>query len=208
MTAAVPPPAARKQPPSIDDILKAKRDKEAAAAKPKFIPKAERERIALEKRKKEVEEAQKRREASNGDSDVWRHSQEHNRTNGHASYNGHNGSSSSVPTGPRSMRDAPTGPSSMRNDRRNGDMAPPPPPDKKGNKRPAEDAEALIRQRYMGAEQNQSTFSAKKKRKRAALEANPHAKDEREQRVFGFRYFPTEKARARAEKQLSDNEVS
>ncbi|CAG5183709.1 uncharacterized protein ALTATR162_LOCUS10715 [Alternaria atra] len=159
MTAAVPPPAARKQPPSIDDILKAKREKEAAAAKPKFIPKAERERIALEKRKKEVEEAQKRRESSNGDSNAWKNSQDDNRTNGH------NGSSS-VPTGPRSMRDAPTGPSSMRHDRRNGDMAPPPPPDKKGNKRPAEDAEALIRQRYMGAEQNQSTFSAKKKRKR------------------------------------------
>ncbi|KAI4642211.1 mRNA splicing protein prp28 [Alternaria ventricosa] len=164
MTAAVSPPAARKQPPSIDDILKAKREKEAAAAKPKFIPKAERERIALEKRQKEVEEAQKRREASNGDSDAWRHSQDNNRTNGH---NSHNGSSSFVPTGPRSMRDAPTGPSSMRNDRRNGDMAPPPPPDKKGNKRPADDTEAaLIRQRYMGAEQNQSTFSAKKKRKR------------------------------------------
>ena len=164
MTAAVPPPTARKQPPSIDDILKAKREKEAAAAKPKFIPKAERERIALEKRQKEVEEAQKRREASNGDGDAWRHSQDNNRTNGH---NSHNGSSSFVPTGPRSMRDAPTGPSSMQNDRRNGDMAPPPPPDKKGNKRPADDTEAaLIRQRYMGAEQNQSTFSAKKKRKR------------------------------------------
>lgn len=54
----------------------------------------------------------------------------------------------------------------------------------------------------------QQRREAKKKRKRAALEANPHAKDEREQRVFGFRYFPTEKARARAEKQLSDNEVS
>ena len=196
MTAAVPPPAARKQPPSIDDILKAKRDKEAAAAKPKFIPKAERERIALEKRKKEVEEAQKRREASNGDSDVWRHSQEHNRTNGHASYNGHNGSSSSVPTGPRSMRDAPTGPSSMRNDRRNGDMAPPPPPDKKGNKRPAEDAEALIRQRYMGAEQNQSTFSAKKKRKRTTEKKFNFEWNEEEDKVYDYNPIYQQKAEA------------
>ena len=56
------------------------------------------------------------------------------------------------------------------------DMAPPPPPKPsingtattKGEKRPAiEEAQsALIRQRYMGAEQNQSTFSAKKKRRR------------------------------------------
>jgi hypothetical protein len=49
---------------------------------------------------------------------------------------------------------------------------------------------------------------ARKERRRAAFEANPHAKDEREQRNFGFRYFPTEKAHARAQKQLSGNEVS
>ncbi|EMD61805.1 hypothetical protein COCSADRAFT_224467 [Bipolaris sorokiniana ND90Pr] len=155
MTPAAP---SRKQPPSIDDILRAKREKEAAAAKPKFIPKAERERIALEKRKKEVEEAQKRREASGNDR-VWKPSQDGPSQNG----------APFVPVGPRAMRDAPTEPSSMR-DRRHGggDMAPPPPPsENRKSKRPAEDTEAaMIRQRYMGAEQNQSTFSAKKKRKR------------------------------------------
>jgi ATP-dependent RNA helicase DDX23/PRP28 len=155
---------ARKQPPSIDDILKAKREKEAAAAKPKYLPKAERERIALEKRQKEVEEAQKRRETSSADNGAWRPSQQEFRSNGR------NGASSSVPTGPRSMRDAPTGPRHDRNDHRNGgdrDMAPPPVPDKKPGKRPADDTEAtMIRQRYMGAEQNRSTFSAQKKRKR------------------------------------------
>jgi ATP-dependent RNA helicase DDX23/PRP28 len=164
----------RKQPPSIDDILKAKREKEAAAAKPKFMPKAERERIALEKRQKEVDEAQKRREASNTDSGARRPSQQvESRSNGQqvdARNNGQHGASiSSVPTGPRSMRDAPAG-SRHDRDRRNGgerDMAPPPVPDKKPGKRPADDTEAaLTRQRYMGAEQNQSTFSAKKKRKR------------------------------------------
>ena len=58
------------------------------------------------------------------------------------------------------------------------DMAPPPPPSKsgsfansdskKGDKRPAtDDAQAtLIRQRYMGADQSASNFSAKKKRRR------------------------------------------
>ncbi|KAF2832303.1 P-loop containing nucleoside triphosphate hydrolase protein [Ophiobolus disseminans] len=152
----------RKQPPSIDDILKSKRDQEAAAAKPKFLSKAERERIALEKRQKEVAEAQKRREASNSS------------TNGlGATRNGHahtNEGPSSIPTGPRSMRpDISTYSSSRQGrDRHGGDMAPPPVPEKKAGKRPPpEDTEAaLIRQRYMGAEQNQSTFSAKKKRKR------------------------------------------
>lgn len=55
-----------------------------------------------------------------------------------------------------------------------GDMGPPPVPPahtaskpSADHKRPAEDAEAaLIRQRYMGADQNTSTFSAKKKRRR------------------------------------------
>ncbi|USP75358.1 uncharacterized protein yc1106_02632 [Curvularia clavata] len=155
MTAAAP---SRKQPPSIDDILKAKREQEAAAAKPKFIPKAERERIALEKRKKEVEEAQKRREAANSAEGAWRPSENGFSQNG----------APSVPVGPRAMRDAPTEPSSMRDRRNGGDMAPPPPPsDNRKGKRPSEDTEAaMIRQRYMGAEQNQSTFSAKKKRKR------------------------------------------
>jgi hypothetical protein len=50
---------------------------------------------------------------------------------------------------------------------------------------------------------------ARKKRKRAAfLESDPHAKKERAHIDFGFRYFPTKKARVGAQKQLSDNEVS
>ena len=140
----------KKQPPSIDDILKAKREKEAAAAKPKFLSKAERERIALEKRQKEVEEARKRQATD--------------------SFQVTNGSrnAGSVPTGPRAMRaEPPTGPASMR---QKNDMAPPVPKasGKGGGKRlPPEDAEAhMIRERYMGAEINQSTFSAKKKRRR------------------------------------------
>ncbi|OAL49169.1 DEAD-domain-containing protein [Pyrenochaeta sp. DS3sAY3a] len=152
----------KKLPPSIDDILKAKRDQEAAAAKPKFLSKKERERIALEKRQREVEEAQKRKEASNGVTNGNSH-------NDHAS-NGTRDNAPSVPTGPRSMRthDVPTGPSSARQGRRNGDMAPPSsvPEKKDGKQLPPVDETAMVRQRYMGAEQAQSTFSAKKKRKR------------------------------------------
>ncbi|KAL5114779.1 mRNA splicing protein prp28 [Pleosporales sp. CAS-2024a] len=153
----------RKQPPSIDDILRAHREKEAAASKPKFLSKAERERIVLEKQQKELEEAQKQREAAEKSRLAWLR-------NGDSHANGGYDASSSVPTGPRAMR-----PETSRS-QRNGDMAPPPAPDKKPGKRPSEDAEAAKRymeseaasnrQRYMGPDQNQSTFSAKKKRKR------------------------------------------
>ncbi|PVH94982.1 pre-mRNA-splicing ATP-dependent RNA helicase-like protein prp28 [Periconia macrospinosa] len=151
----------KRQPPSIDDILKVKREKEAAAAKPKFMSKAERERLALEKRQKEVDDARKRKEAANAISKF-----------GNGTSSGNSKTENAIPTGPRAMRgvEIPTGPASMR---QKGDMAPPPVPskadqDKRLSKRPAgEDAEAaMIRQRYMGAEQNQSTFSAKKKRRR------------------------------------------
>lgn len=95
--------------------------------------------------------------------------------------NGVNGSSRhSIPTGPRSHRtgDVPTGPASMRSSQPNKDydMAPPPPPKSSIINTPAAKSEKksaiveaqqnLIKQRYMGADQNQSTFSAKKKRRR------------------------------------------
>jgi ATP-dependent RNA helicase DDX23/PRP28 len=175
----------KKQPPSIDDILRAKREQEAAAAKPKFLSKAERERIALEKRQKEVDEAQKRRDASNG----------HGGTNGN-SQNGHHNGASSIPTGPRSMRpEPPTGPSSAR--QRNSDMAPPAVPEKKGKRPPPEDAEAaLIRQRYMGAEQNQSTFSAKKKRKRTTEKKFNFEWNEEEDTSFDYNPIYQQRAEA------------
>ncbi|KAF2749980.1 DEAD-domain-containing protein, partial [Sporormia fimetaria CBS 119925] len=156
--------ATKKQPPSIEEILRAKREQEAAAAKPKFLTKAQREKLALERRQKEVEEARKKSADTNG---VANGGQSNGLSIGSMAYD----NTPSIPTGPRAMRtDPPTGPASGRN-RNNGDMGPPPVPkrdDKRPGKRPSpEDAEAaLIRQRYMGAEQAQSTFSAKKKRRR------------------------------------------
>ncbi|KAF2263603.1 pre-mRNA-splicing ATP-dependent RNA helicase PRP28 [Lojkania enalia] len=163
------PSTTRKQPPSIEDILKVKREQEEAASKPKYLNKAQRERIALERRQQEVEEARRKkiREAAQN----RRFYGETGFTNDGAS--GFDYDKPVIPTGPRAMRaaDIPTGPASMR---QKGDMPPPQVPklgDKRTGKRPSpEDAEAveaaLIRQRYMGAEQNQSTFSAKKKRRR------------------------------------------
>ncbi|KAF2707158.1 DEAD-domain-containing protein [Pleomassaria siparia CBS 279.74] len=160
----------RKQPPSAEDILKAKREREADAAKPKYLNKAQREKIALEKRQKEVDDARKKKEAvlNGGDSG----GSNGNSSRGHNSGSLDYGPSSAIPTGPRAMRsgEIPTGPSSMRG-QRNHDMPPPPIPkanDKRPGKRlaPENEEAALTRHRYMGAEQNQSTFSAKKKRRR------------------------------------------
>ncbi|MCJ1406645.1 mRNA splicing protein prp28 [Ptychographa xylographoides] len=191
-----PPVAARKrknglgaqavrQPLSVEEILKKKKEANEAAAKPKFLSKAQREKLALDKRAKDVEEQKRKTEVNNSLSKAAQNGTVSPRVNGYtdasslAPMNG--GSRSSIPTGPRALRsgEVPTGPAAMRAPLPNKgyDMAPPPPPKAlaitgaavtKGEKRPAiEEAQAaLIRQRYMGAEQNQSTFSAKKKRRR------------------------------------------
>ena len=89
----------------------------------------------------------------------------------------------SVPTGPRAFRtgEIPTGPAAMRASQpsqpnKGYDMRPPSPPQPTANGAPTvrdmkraavgDAQQILIRQRYMGADQNQSTFSAKKKRRR------------------------------------------
>lgn len=152
---------------------------------PKFLSKAAREKLALEKREKEVEEQKRKLEAER--SGITPSS------NGHATPNGRdnlersapretNGrGSSSVPTGPRAMRqsDPPAGPAVVRNREQNRSGGDSGAPTKQltssgkaslaGEKRPAngDDTQAaLIRTRYMGADTNQSTFSAKKKRRR------------------------------------------
>lgn len=160
-----------RQPLSIEEILKKKKEADEAAAKPKFLSKAQREKLALEKREKEVEEQRRKQEAErvpfkNG----YSSNDKFGVSNG---LNGNRGPGS-VPTGPRSMRNgqpdsnAPTG--------RNGDMRPPSKAisattkgSLAGEKRPAngESTEAaLTRTRYMGAEAAVSKFSANKKRKR------------------------------------------
>ncbi|KAJ5694585.1 hypothetical protein N7536_004997 [Penicillium majusculum] len=163
-------------PLSVEDLIRKKKEADAATAKPKFLSKAQREKLALEKRAQEVE-AERQAKA---------------RTNG-TDYNGFPPEPPSVrpqaprnireerhvPTGPRAMRDEPsTGPSGMRKGGRqhnqyNRDQDMPPPASKtKGEKRLTEEDEAaalatLTKHRYMGADQT-SNFSAKKKRKRTA----------------------------------------
>ncbi|WPH03629.1 Pre-mRNA-splicing ATP-dependent RNA helicase prp28 [Acrodontium crateriforme] len=159
------------QPLSIEELLAKKKAQDAAAAKPKFLSKKERERIALEKREKEFAEARRLQEPQKNDLEAPTH------PSGPAGqWNGHKG----PPTGPRNQRherDPPKGPASLRAQNlpsKGYDMQPPPPPKQLNGGKGAQlkngteaDVEAdMIKKRYMGADTNTSTFSAQKKRKR------------------------------------------
>jgi ATP-dependent RNA helicase DDX23/PRP28 len=153
---------------------------------PKFLSKAQREKLALEKRAKEVEEARQAKTLalSNGRGSLNDRARGNDRRE-EASVSMINGTSkSSAPTGPRGQRNGeiPTGPASMRSrdPNKSVDMSPPAPPkqiafgtpDSKNGKRPAEESKSekvqaeMIKNQYMGADQNVSKFSANKKRKR------------------------------------------
>jgi ATP-dependent RNA helicase DDX23/PRP28 len=156
---------------------------------PKFLSRAQREKLALEKRAREVEGERRSRSTAPSLSRNGSHGSAH-LSNGDREYVGASHSTiedtkSPVPTGPRAFRqsDIPTGPAAMRSKESNKgyDMTPLEPPrsiafgssDSKSQRRPPADEdkgekmhEALIKQRYMGADQNVSTFSANKKRRR------------------------------------------
>lgn len=144
-------------PLDIEEILRQKKAADAAAAKPRFIPKAQREKLAAEKAKQEADEkkhkaadeAQKRRD----DERKWAA-----RSNGAPSTNGTPKGNGPVPTAPRAMNPPAGG---RGRDNKKMDKA-------GGDKKSAEDIEAtLLRSRYLGPEvNNKSSFSAKKKRMR------------------------------------------
>jgi ATP-dependent RNA helicase DDX23/PRP28 len=152
---------------------------------PKFLSKAQREKLALEKRAKEVEDERRvKAVTTNGAKHVNGFTRPSHESS-HTANGTKKADQSSIPTGPRAQRqgEVPTGPAAMRSkDASKGyDMYPPEPPkatsfgasDYRSNKRALDNdtkteavQAALIKQRYMGAEQNTSTFSAKKKRRR------------------------------------------
>jgi ATP-dependent RNA helicase DDX23/PRP28 len=152
------------QPLNVEELLAAKKAQDAAAAKPKFLSKKDRERIAQEK--KDREEALAKANATT--STIKNGAPVPARTNAKL-----------PPPAPRAMRgEIPRGPAatgSRRNQEKSSAAMPPPPPPQDGansngglksTKERKEEAE-LIKQRYMGADtHNVSTFSAKKKRKR------------------------------------------
>ncbi|KAJ5610721.1 hypothetical protein N7510_007440 [Penicillium lagena] len=172
-------------PLSVEELIRKKKETDAAAAKPKFLSKAQREKLALEKRAKEVEADRQAKALANGARENGVVSEPSLRESSDSRNGNRDASSRNVPTGPRAMRgEAPAGPGATRTSNgqstRNQDMAPPPAPKAmsfglkdskgKGEKRLAEEDQAaaeaaLVKQRYMGADQT-SNFSAKKKRKR------------------------------------------
>ncbi|RYP54325.1 hypothetical protein DL768_000899 [Monosporascus sp. mg162] len=168
----------RKQPLDLEEILRKKKAEAEAAAKPRFIPKAERERLAAEKKKKEEEEKARKVADTRPANNKWQAADG-------------NSSRPAVPTGPKAMRQTSTYENgdydsrngrNDRNDRHDRSDRGKAGKGKTGEKRPApEDAEAaLIRARYMGPEMNQSTFSAKKKRQRTT------------EKKFNFEWDPEE----------------
>ncbi|KAF3934060.1 hypothetical protein ABW19_dt0204542 [Dactylella cylindrospora] len=182
------PVAPKKTPLSVDDLLRKKKAADEAAKKvrvansnnsinyllistatqPKFLSKAEREALALERRAKEVEAKRQAEEEARKAASAPPPS----KTNGTQSNGIPSGPRHNAPSGPRSQReresrDPPSGPSAMRGDKF---AMPPPPPPKTANtdrKREAEeDAEAkAIRLRYMGADLDSNSLNKKKRRK-------------------------------------------
>lgn len=164
----------------------------ACSLQPKFLTKAQREKIALEKRQRDVDEQRRRQDAEIEPFRSTATPSGRSHTNGNGVTNGEHRSqdSSAGRGGPRGP--VPTGPAAMRPRPPNAgyDMAPPPPPKaiainssgtsglsnsgsmngrpvKRGAAAATEHAAvAQIRQRYMGADQTASTFSAQKKRRR------------------------------------------
>ncbi|KAF2759384.1 putative DEAD/DEAH box helicase [Pseudovirgaria hyperparasitica] len=190
VTGSIPSRKVAKQPPSIEDFLKKKREADALAAKPRFIPRAQREKYAKAEEQRQAEERARREEATRLERAKFM--AEAGMSETASSTRGTNGSARpAIPTGPRSQRqEAPRGPSAMRN--RPGEKTNMPPPGKQSatvaaptdNKKrainPEEAEKELIRQRYMGVDNNVSTFSAKKKRKRTT------------EKKFNFEWNPEE----------------
>lgn len=152
-------------PLDVEELVRKKREADLAASKPKFLSRAERERLAAEKRAQEAALAEARSQKND------------------LRYPSPDQSSAPLRSKDAPLRngDVPTGPSAMRSRRPNGgvDIPPPPPPpaapktangDSKAPKTGGNDWEKrqaeMIRQRYMGPDVNISKFSASKKRRR------------------------------------------
>ncbi|KAJ4297224.1 mRNA splicing protein prp28 [Collariella sp. IMI 366227] len=153
----------RRVPPDLPALLRKREAEKAAAAKPRFIPKKERERLEAEKKAKEEEEQKRREEA------VRKERAEFDRkvsdaTNSVPNRNHNYRSNSSrhePPTGPRAMRNA-DGEHRQQGKRARGH-------DDEGKRIEMERNDAAeLKARYMGPEVNKSTFSANKKRRRTA----------------------------------------
>lgn len=174
------PPAKKRKPGQVlnsTEFIAQQKAMKAEENKPKFMSKKERESLALEKRnadfaaQKAAQEKSKQEDREKFEGELRAADQQAYQTGSYGQSRGN-----APPNKPRKLPpgEIPTGPASMRSSDRS-DMLPPPGPRNQKNGKSAtainkpEEKEieaALIRDRYMGADVNQSTFSAKKKRKR------------------------------------------
>ena len=150
----------RREPPDLGALLRKRKAEDDLASRPRFIPKAERIRLEAEKLAKEEEERKKKQFES----------QKRNGFQRPAPSSSSSGSRPAIPTGPKAMRFA-----EVVDDKRNvanganGTRVPQKGKrgtESKGNTGKESDDEVERRARYMGPVVNQSTFSAKKKRRR------------------------------------------
>ncbi|KAL2124658.1 hypothetical protein VTJ04DRAFT_1023 [Mycothermus thermophilus] len=151
----------RRLPPDLPALLRQREAEKAAAAKPRWIPKKERERLAAEAAAKEAEE-QKRREEALKAAEREFMKKVHEVKNGVNGTDGH-GSNGDIPTGPKAMRHA----AEDGDNEHGGKRRRLNPEEEKKAEMERRDA-AELRAKYMGPEVNQSTFSVKKKRRRTA----------------------------------------
>ncbi|KAK3383250.1 Pre-mRNA-splicing ATP-dependent RNA helicase prp-28 [Lasiosphaeria ovina] len=157
----------RREPPDLAALLRKRKAEEELAAKPRFISKKERERLEAEKQAKEEEDRKLKEEPRPRD----------NQANCNQTVDGMHRSRQpprqGIPTGPKAMRnganneDAPKF-SNGGGNRQNVRRGPGNNEDDERKSKMERNDEAELRARYMGPVVNQSTFSAKKKRRRTA----------------------------------------
>ncbi|KAK9420985.1 putative Pre-mRNA-splicing ATP-dependent RNA helicase prp28 [Seiridium unicorne] len=165
-------PDGKKVPVDLKQLLAEKKAADEASSKPRFIPKAERERLAAEKAKKEEEEERNRKDnalRNNGWNTGTIHQSnnrgQHDNRRDYRADDRYSRDGPAVPTGPKAMRhnqnqNRAENQQDGRSKGGNKDH------DNKKRPRPEEAEAAAIRERYMGPETNVSKFSAMKKRKR------------------------------------------
>lgn len=143
--------------------MQQKKAEEALASRPRFIPKKERERLQKEQEEKEQAEREAKEAARLAQSSSKRNTERPAQADG------------AVPTGPKAMRNT-NGDRENRNAPRQDRQERQDRQDRKRGHNDDEEHrlkmertdEAELRARYMGPVVNQSTFSAKKKRRRTA----------------------------------------
>jgi ATP-dependent RNA helicase DDX23/PRP28 len=151
--------AKKKDPPKIEELLKKKWEADAAKAKVRFIPKAERERIAKEAKLKEELDAKKRQEEATKPAAAA--------SNGPARTGKPPVKPAGIPKEPASMRSQHHKDRDGHGNNRSHGKQSAAPKNSKDTKRTWEDMqEDMIKERYLGPDLSHSAFSANKKRKR------------------------------------------